>query len=110
MKRRIALILNRNMPLSIFPSVYNTADILIRHGYDVDLFLSKEITVDRNIRNVNILRFNTTKPPIIGILWALVFKARKYDMLICYGIPELIASGIIGEIYKILYVCSVLSL
>ncbi len=104
MNCKIALILNGDRPLSTYPSVYNTANLLTQNGYAVTLFFPADMKVDYEVKDIEILKFKRTKPVLIGIFRALLGHARKYALLISFQAEELIASGLVNIIYKIPFV------
>lgn len=107
MKRRIALILYYKRNLSTFPSVYNTAQLLIQAGYDVDLFVPESMRVDCNIEQLRILRFKPHKKGIVGVFRTLVTKISKYDLLISFQQVEFVVSAALSKVFGIpcIYFC-----
>lgn len=104
---KIALILDENRALSTYPSVFNTANILTKRGYEIDIFVPEDMELDYILNNVTIIKYTKTKPTILGIIKILKKYARKYNLLMAFHPEALIASGIIAFFYKIptIYFC-----
>lgn len=104
MKYKIALILNADRQLNTYPSVYNTANLLLKNGFDVSLFIPEHIESGFDNWGVEIVRFKKTRPVVIGIFKTLFSQAKKYDLFIAFHSEELIATGLIGTIFRIPYI------
>ena len=110
-KLKIALILNENSgirSLSTFPSVCNTALLLNKFGYHVDLFLPDTIHIDYDLNGINLKAFKIVHIPICDIFAALISnKIKQYELLIAFHIDEFIVAGLLGTLHKIpvVYFC-----
>ncbi len=106
-KHRIALLLYSDRNLSTFPSVCNTATLLIQAGYDVDLFLPESIEADCDIEQLRILRFKPCKGAAKSIFRTLAAKVSEYALLIPFTQTGLIVSAILSKVFRIpcIYFC-----
>ena len=71
---RIALLLHCDRNLSTFPSVCNTARMLVETGYRVDLLVPEIMNVDCEMESVRIVRFHPHRSSAFGMARTLAAR------------------------------------